>query len=271
MTQGKLKGKPNWPTQRPQTTPRLGTLRSPRGLANQVATALYYQRRRNRLPNTGPIVPPIPPGPGQAIVTAVNGFDNLSIDYHSDTGDIIVGFAGLMNSPIQPTHTVTWKGQPLTLADSVKGGALGQPVIAFYYGKGLPTGDGQIVVAATTGSLGNGAIRIDDLTSLDDTPLGVSDGMLANQYYYEAVLDGRTLPSTYFTISCAVGYNGYPMTADGDMNEVWQTQVEGDRNVLAVAFRDSQRSLQYDNYFVTYPRETTFGGTMTVELKGASL
>lgn len=223
-----------------------------------------YVCQLSRKKQVGPI--PRKPGPGEEFFPLNAGLDNATIAFNSATGIVILGIVAQNNGAGVPAFGVTWRGEAMALLGREGLGGVGQPYLALYGIKGQ-TGTGNVVISATSGSAGNAIVRVEDLAALTDGFPGVVASEVSDNYYWEAVMSGRSYPA-YLCMSGSADARAYPITADGDIDEVWQTTLAGERGTTVARFAHSVRPTNQDEYFVSYPRVTCHGAVLAVEMPG---
>lgn len=209
-------------------------------------------------------VPPQPPGPNDLLVPAPDGFVSLTTPHTSATGNIIVRVFARNNAASSPNLQATWNGVAMTKCGQIDNAQVGGPVCAIFAIRAGATGTNNIAVTCASGSAGSGALRIGSVSQLGNPFLGVTDGDVTNNYYYEAVMNGRVAGSNITLVAGCVSANASPFSADPDITQQWNASAA----YMSAFFGNSFRPVNADNYFVVFPASAQLGASLGVEFLG---
>lgn len=167
---------------------------------------------------------PVPPGPADRLVPALDGLVSYSTSFNSAAGIIIVRINARNNAASAPGLSATWNGVAMTKVAEVHDGTVGGPVAALFGIRGGATGSRTLAISAT-GSVGFAAVRIGDLAALAVDWIGdvksaiVTDSLIDLQVAPQAPGASNLSEQAVWMHDMA-----YPITQYYGANEQWQTR-----------------------------------------------
>lgn len=189
-----------------------------------------------------PPEPPVPPGPYDILVSAVDGLDGASKTI-TTTGKegLIARVIYRNNSAANITVTATVDGSAMIAAASVvlpKAGGCG---CAMFGIRGLTAGSHTIAFAVSGGSAGLAAVRMGEITTMpatwnDRKADAIAYAFDGSQDYLDDTIDFSAAGNLTSVMAGWMHTGAYPIDITGGSTEQWNTMQAGAEHGMAAYF-----------------------------------
>lgn len=176
------------------------------------------------------VAPPVPPGPLDRLLPGATSLNDYTTPYNATYGNIIVRVFGVANSATATTLEVSWNGVVMDHIGTQNVAGLGKPVASVWGVSGGLAGTRNLRIRCLTGSLGNAAVRIGELSVLPIDYIGAVEGAspASAQYYNDIDFSPVEVDGVVGAVAGWTSSAAYPIYESDTPDVVqWNTQQPG--------------------------------------------